>query len=341
MTRPYQEVVEAKSTLFRELVDLTGAPGAARTGRSLRSRNIVAMDVGEKLRDGYPTGELCVRVYVRKKTPHAPTNRSERIPKTYRGVPVDVLEAGSNVRASMQWHPRVDVPLKEPLGIIGGASIGTESISGEFGTAGAVVSREGSSKLFLLTNKHVVSPRNTNTVIQPGNATPLRRVGQVVDEFPIDLDGEPNVADAALVELNDDVPATALLLNQIGTIIGAVTDDVELRNFCDAQTPVQTYGAGTQRVVRGLLVGCEASVPLRLSNGRTAWFEHQLTIQPNPGDPKKWRPFAKGGDSGSVVVHRLDQDRFLAVGLLFAVMKSFAFAAPLKPIVERFKIKFA
>ena len=53
-------------------------------------------------------------------------DRARRIPKRFRGVPVDVLQAGSVARPLFEWHANVRTRLIDPPGLIGGVSIGTD-----------------------------------------------------------------------------------------------------------------------------------------------------------------------------------------------------------------------
>ena len=56
--------------------------------------NVVGLDVGYKVKDGKPTKELCLIVYVDKKVPENELSEKDRIPREIEGVKTDVVETG-------------------------------------------------------------------------------------------------------------------------------------------------------------------------------------------------------------------------------------------------------
>lgn len=64
---------------------------AALLGRA----NVVAVAEGIRTRDGRPTGERCLVVYVSRKRPAKRLAAADLLPRQIDGVPIDVVEVGS------------------------------------------------------------------------------------------------------------------------------------------------------------------------------------------------------------------------------------------------------
>lgn len=71
---------------------------AAHEARLLRYPNVVAVADGIRTRDGQPTGEPCIVVYVSRKVPRERLSPDEVLPEQLDGVGVDVVPVGE-VRA--------------------------------------------------------------------------------------------------------------------------------------------------------------------------------------------------------------------------------------------------
>ena len=52
--------------------------------------NVESLGVGPKLRNGEPTGEMAIKVFVRRKVPLSDLAPDERIPESIEGIPTDV-----------------------------------------------------------------------------------------------------------------------------------------------------------------------------------------------------------------------------------------------------------
>ncbi len=60
----------------------------------LRYPNVVGAAVGVRMRQGTPTGERCLVVYVERKLPRDQLAAGELLPTEVEGVPLDVVETG-------------------------------------------------------------------------------------------------------------------------------------------------------------------------------------------------------------------------------------------------------
>ena len=60
----------------------------------LRKPNVVAVGIGYRTRGGQPTEEICLVVSVKAKVPADRLKRSEALPASIDGVPIDVVDTG-------------------------------------------------------------------------------------------------------------------------------------------------------------------------------------------------------------------------------------------------------
>jgi hypothetical protein len=60
----------------------------------LRYPNVVGAAVGVRMREGKPTGEPCLVIYVERKVPESELAEGEALPREVDGVPVDVVPVG-------------------------------------------------------------------------------------------------------------------------------------------------------------------------------------------------------------------------------------------------------
>lgn len=56
--------------------------------------NVVAIARGVRTKQGAPTGETCITIFVERKLPESELAKQDILPKTIEGVPVDVVDAG-------------------------------------------------------------------------------------------------------------------------------------------------------------------------------------------------------------------------------------------------------
>lgn len=60
----------------------------------MRKPNVVAVGIGFRTRGGQRTDEVCIVVSVKIKVPPSQLKRSEQLPASIDGVPIDVVETG-------------------------------------------------------------------------------------------------------------------------------------------------------------------------------------------------------------------------------------------------------
>ena len=60
----------------------------------MRYPNVIGVASGIRMKQGKPTEEYCIVVYVNQKIPPNQLNKDEILPSHVEGVPVDIVEAG-------------------------------------------------------------------------------------------------------------------------------------------------------------------------------------------------------------------------------------------------------
>lgn len=177
------------------------------------------------------------------------------------------------------------------------------------GTLGAFVMPREGGRLHLLSNNHVLAAENRgrpgDAILQPAAYDGGRRARDVVAalaRFVEVTPRQPNLVDAAIAELTDEVEALPGDLDAFGSLTGLQADPVlpGQRVGKIGRTTGSTSGVITATEVDGLVVEFE--------QGGLA-FDRQIEIE-SEGEG----PFSQGGDSGSLIF----SDRQAGCGLLFA-----------------------
>src|ERR1051326_3283465 len=92
-----QRLKAAKEALSARFIRPSGLTHAAAGKRAVSrdpAENVVGVGIAEKISDGKRTGVLAVRVLVRHKFPKAQISARDMLPPTFKGAPVDIVEAG-------------------------------------------------------------------------------------------------------------------------------------------------------------------------------------------------------------------------------------------------------
>lgn len=172
------------------------------------------------------------------------------------------------------------------------------------GTIGGFVLLEADDRRYVLSNNHVLADSDRaapgSAVLQPGSAdggTAADAVGELAAAVPLQL-ATPNVVDAALALLADDVEVDATYP------VGAITTTAPV----DDDMVVEKVGR-TTGLTRGVVTAIELDGVAVAYPGGVVTFDDQVEVTGAAG------AFSAGGDSGSLVY---DPARRAAVGLLFA-----------------------
>ncbi len=212
--------------------------------RLRKFRGVFKVDIGYRWTDGKMTGELALRVHVRRKKPESELSYDEIIPESLDGYPVDVIESKIELHRTGRYDP-----------LLGGIEIRNVNLSST-GTLGAVVYDVYSRRPMALSNHHVLvgSRRGMATgdqANQPGTAGDEDSIGTVARSSL--------VYDAAVINLNGKRKVSISVIDFPGGIKG-VTEPVP--------GMIVTKSGRTTGTTRGMIEGVS---------------EKEFTVVPVPG----------------------------------------------------------
>lgn len=253
----------------------------------LDKTNVVGVAFGNKIKGGFYTCQKCITVFVNKKLSKNSICQKDIIPQTYNGIITDVVQIGMPELCSLTKKIR---PVK------GGYSIGVDNL--EAGTMGCLVA--DSKKDYILTCNHVVAGNSHSglrkVVVQPapkyGGKVPKDVVGMVSEFIPVDIEGEENLEDAALVETDRSKASIDIAFK--GAINGV--DFVHLGQI------VEKVGATTE-LTNGVVENINATLKINFL-GKEVIFKNQIITT----------KMSNKGYSGSILLSTSKK----ALGLLMA-----------------------
>lgn len=294
------------------------------------SDNVVGLGVAEKVVENRLTGDLAVKIYVRRKLTEAEVRPVDRIPKVLDGVPTDVEQIGL-VHALLQpcSLDRQHHQSPSPCGI----SVGHVAITA--GTIGALVRDSGTidnGRRYILSNNHVLANANAGAVgegiFQPGpldgGTAAANQVGHLARFVPISFDFiTENRVDCAIAE----VPTDAVLdeVCSIGAITGTIRPARDMA--------VWKHGR-TTGLTRGMITDVDADIRVDFREAGVALFVNTVLIRGLPPTT----PFSDGGDSGSIILSR-PQNRACALLFAGADGADVTFANPIQAVLSRLRIR--
>jgi hypothetical protein len=136
---------------------------AKHASKLMKKKNVVAVGIGYKIRNGVQTNEVCVIVSVTKKVSPEALRAKDLIPKDLDGVSTDVIQTGV-IKALSVDHAKRYRPAP------GGVSIGHKAITA--GTLGCYVTSGETGERMILSNNHVLANSNAgypgDEILQPG-----------------------------------------------------------------------------------------------------------------------------------------------------------------------------
>jgi hypothetical protein len=294
--------------LKRELLAVMGASAdCASHAQTPCARNLPqnVVGVGYGVRQGAATDEVAVRVYVRRKLPTAALRPSDRVPPTVNGIATDVIAVG-DVRALM----------------LCGSPCGHRA--SEMGTIGCLVRNpEAPGGECILSNHHVLGAVNEAVPGHPiftlDNGGHSSAIARLAEFERIDFTGINHI-DAAIAEV--------LVRGAISPEIVGIGSVRQPSAEAALNQRVRKHGSAT-RLTDGKVVDIAADIDVRYGS-RTAVFVNQIGIE------GMGSAFARGGDSGSLVV---DATTRRALALLFAGGERTAFANPIGAVLDRFSVE--
>lgn len=324
----------SEKSIERVLDLLTRAPaakveslGSAKRGRArsmrriVKTKNIVAVGISEKITKSKRTGKLALTFYVERKISLKKLRADSTVPRTVpealsgpQAIPTDVIVLG-------KIRPEVNA-IKNPLQP--GNSIGHVDIGA--GTLGAVVTKDGA--FHILSNSHVLAlsgkGKKGDAILYPGEADG----GAMPDNLVAKLSG-----------FKKFVPGTAYV-NRVDCAIAKPTP----ARLADLVSEIKGLGfpKGTIKPVRGMKI-----VKVGRTTGKTAGevrdvhFRFTLDYEGDVGevgfiDQVLCSRYTNDGDSGSLVI---DKATGRAVGLHFAGANGGSVFSPIDDVLKALGVK--
>lgn|GEM_PF-573817 len=278
----------------------------------LKIPGVHSVGIGGRNRDGKPTGETVIKVFLVHKKPASDVLPDDLIPSEFEGVPTDVVECGyisktapPGGRARMthvQLYQSRDMIRRRPL--IGGGNLMAKRASAGNGTLGCLLDRtDDTTKVYALTNHHVLFGSGNAGVADTRVGQPTNKdsiTGCCSDIFGTFKAGEDGAhVDAAIVQLDNGMQWKAEVA-EIGVLKGCHT--VTVAEASSGTYAVRKRGS-TTRLTGGVV---ESIGNVSNSAGSTRYtISNGVVIRPNAvdGSPAATPFFCQSGDSGSVVVN--------------------------------------
>lgn len=304
----------------------------------LSRKNVVDVGIGYKEREGAYKEVMCLVVFVQEKQPASAIAPEDLIPTEIEGIPTDVVTVP--VEDQLAGDGAVNTDIERPL--LGGIQI-TNNADGD-GTLGCFANLAEGGGLVLLSNYHVLYGEHKGKddhIYQPSKTCCCCCTCDMVARNEAgkwgEIGGPPVFVDAAIARIEvQNIADQVLIRNEVKGLgvyqnLGAANetltnDNAVLKgvapmtqtldeNGNPVMAPVvpgnrvRKVGRTTARTIgEVMLVG--AYVEVKDDKGNLRKYTGQIRVKPK--DPNQ--PFAKKGDSGSVLVD--DQNR--VVGLLMS-----------------------
>lgn len=305
----------------------------------LEKKNVVGVDIAEKVTGGQKTGELSIVVFVDTKQPLSKVAAKDRVPEVVDGVKTDVQEVQIELQAMSamtqvedRFSAFIDATAYSTLE--GGISMGPlrsvhlappdAPAPGNYvfvGTLGAMVRDRATGAAMALTNFHVACVNNSWSVGDRMVQQSLVDGGSAAGQFgSLSRATLSDQVDGAVVTVDATKPWTASV-HGVGGVAGHTAATVG--------TAVQKRGRTTEHTF-GSVVSTDLTVSINYgSDVGVHTFHHQIRIDT---DTTRSTRFSDRGDSGSVI---LDNNRNV-VGLLFggATDGSMTFANPIQSVLD-------
>lgn len=288
----------------------------------LKLPQVTAVGLGPRERNRRYTGEIAIKVFVRRKRPLDEIPEEERIPPLIDGVPTDVEELGelrlSESPVDLEEHEdplHTILPDRRKLRPLrGGMSLGAQGKIGH-GTLGCLLQdKVDATAVYALTNHHVVSAdgktSRSRTVSNPSamnsdsenifdDGNPIGIVAEAIDEA---------ILDAAVVRINpliEWLPRVA----QIGWLTGS--HELTLAEVRNGDYKVRKRGI-TSRLTNGVIACIEGECLSITTTIERIIRKKNIFVRPT--DPAPDDQFMRDGDSGSILVNEENE----VVGLMYA-----------------------
>lgn len=289
----------------------------------LSKRGVEGTAIGEKWKDGRPTGEKAILVFVQKKhseksisNPRVLTafSTADLIPNQIDGIPTDVIEVGYITKqAELTTKIRPIQP---------GFSCGHGSVSA--GTIGGIF-LDKFGKPIILSNNHVLANENRakvgEDIYQPGPADLLPNKSNIIGKLTkyVRLKNHGNIQDSAIARISPALLAS----HHVSDIFPEINQRLKGFGSVIVGQSVQKCGR-TTGYTTGRVLGVNASFGVQYDFG-PARFNQCIVLS----------AMSKSGDSGSLIQDMNGN----AVGLLFAGSNKVTIANPIDVVQESYGLQ--
>ncbi|AYF53604.1 hypothetical protein Z957_08355 [Clostridium sp. K25] len=269
--------------------------------------NVIGVGMGYKVINGFCTCQKCITIFVTNKIESNKINSKDLIPYCYKGILTDVMEINM---------PKVCSLTKRIRPTLGGYSIGVDDLKA--GTIGCLVADNKND--YILTCNHVVAGNVRGTVdkfvVQPapkyGGKVPKDVVGLVSRFVPVDLGGDFNYVDAAIVKTDRSKASIAI----------AFIGPINRTSFTQIGEKVKKVGATTE-LTTGIIKTKYTSILINFL-GRQVTFKNQITTT----------KMSDEGDSGSILLN----DKNEALGMLMGDNSTISIYNTISDVVESLEV---
>jgi hypothetical protein len=307
----------------------------AHRDRLIDRRDVVATGVGLRTRNGQPTGQHVIKVFVPRKLPAGLLHPAAKLPSVLSDgaaqaeIDVEELEAPS----VPPMHNAITVPspadphlATERRPVAGGFSLSHYDFPVGTMTVGVLDQIEGWP--CMLSCNHVLARLNHgyrgDAVVQPaladGGCYPMEALGALLRYVHVNMDGTPNVVDAAIA---------ACLPGEVTNHVHGLGPIVESAGpWTISPGDIVTKVGRTTGLTQGTVFAVDATVnpnyaPLGFKN-ETVLFVDQIMVDIRCGM----------GDSGSLLV----DSRNRAIGMLFGGTKNHTWFNPFTYVARLLRI---
>lgn len=277
-------------------------------------KNVIGIGYGEKLTNGFYTGETCIKVLVTNKESYKELHPMHRIPSMYHGIKTDIIETGSISTSST-------ICKNSPM--LCGSRLGPANVYTS-GTAGCIVADD--FNYYILSNNHVIACDNNlklgTPILYPclidNGVYPNDTIAYLSKFIPIEfsnpIDKVINVVDSALAI----IPDISLVDKKIA-IVGSIQDLIDPQ----LNLSVKKFGSIT-KLTTGIIIVTDATLKIEFSSKKIATFKDQIVTS----------KMSDKGDSGSILLDSFNS----AIGLLCADSKNITVYNPIQKVLEAFNV---
>ncbi|CAG7841141.1 hypothetical protein CLOHAE12215_02565 [Clostridium haemolyticum] len=283
----------------------------------LNKANVVGVGCGYKVKNGFYSNKLCIKVFVSKKYIKNKLSSQDLVPNLYKEIQTDVVESGAFIQYSF---------INKIRPVIGGYCIGNSHIQYKTGTLGCLVT-DGKDN-YILSCNHILANNNLaplgTKIIQPsyvyGGDFKTDVIAILSKFIPLEFEGilkkPTNYSDCAIAKvLNKSLvsPKIALIGMPKETIIPKLNKEVA------------KVGQRTE-LTTGRITSINTTIEINCSSvGKKALFKDQIITT----------SMSNAGDSGAILLDTNDN----VIGILISGSESHSTFSPIVYTLKHLNVR--